>query len=121
MNKEQRVHWFSNLGIKDVGLVGGKNASLGEMISQLTGAGISVPDGFATTADAFTEFLHHNQLSEHINARLETLDVDDVAELKKAGETIRSGIINAPLPKALEKEISTQYLKLGSDTAVAVR
>ncbi|RZO21565.1 MAG: phosphoenolpyruvate synthase [Candidatus Thioglobus sp.] len=121
MNKEQRVHWFSDLGIKDVGLVGGKNASLGEMISQLTGAGISVPDGFATTAEAFTEFLHHNQLSEHINARLGGLDVDDVTELKKVGEAIRSEIIKATLPLALEKEISTQYLKLGSNTAVAVR
>ena len=69
-----QVIWFKQLGIKDIDRVGGKNASLGEMISQLSGLGIKVPDGFATTADAFRQFLAQDKLDEKIRLRLDTLD-----------------------------------------------
>ena len=80
---------FEQLRMTDVDIVGGKNASLGEMISQLAEAGVQVPTGFATTALAFRDFLHHNNLTERIAQRLETLDVDDVKALAAAGKEIR--------------------------------
>ena len=80
---------FSELRYTDVNRVGGKNASLGELLSQLTSAGIRVPNGFATTADAFRLFLKESNLNERINKRLESLDVEDVNELAKAGAEIR--------------------------------
>ncbi|MFP3701464.1 PEP/pyruvate-binding domain-containing protein, partial [Burkholderia sp. SIMBA_013] len=80
----------------DVEIVGGTNASLGEMISQLAEAGVRVPTGFATTALAFRDFLKHNNLTERIAARLETLDVDDIKALAEAGKEIRQWIIDAP-------------------------
>ncbi len=84
MRDQVRVVPFERLRMTDVESVGGKNASLGEMISQLAHAGIRVPGGFATTAAAFREFLAHDRLGERINARLAKLDVDDVAELASA-------------------------------------
>ncbi len=92
MAESQRVIAFDHLRMSDVEHVGGKNASLGEMISQLAEAGIRVPGGFATTAFAYREFLTHNELQARIAARLASFDVDDVAELARAGAEIRGWI-----------------------------
>src|SRR5258708_14212734 len=96
---------FEQLRMTDVEIVGGKNASLGEMISQLAEAGVRVPTGFATTALAFRDFLHHNTLTDRIAKRLETLDVDDVKALAEAGKEIRQWIVDAPLQPNLVAEI----------------
>jgi pyruvate,water dikinase len=115
---------FSQLRMTDVESVGGKNASLGELLSQLTEAGIRVPDGFATTAEAFRVFLSEGGLKERIEDRLKNLDVDDVKELARAGAEIRSWIEQAPFPAQLEKEIREHYewLKDGqAEISVAVR
>ena len=103
---------FEELRMTDVDSVGGKNASLGEMISQLSAAGVRVPTGFATTALAFRDFLHHNNLTERIAKRLETLDVDDVKALAEAGKEIRQWIVDAPLQPRLEEEIRAHFAKL---------
>ena len=100
---------FSQLRMTDVDIVGGKNASLGELLSQLTEAGIRVPDGFATTAEAFRVFLKEGGLDKRIEDRLSKLDVDDVKELAKAGAEIREWIEKAPFPAQLEKEIREHY------------
>jgi pyruvate,water dikinase len=115
MAEQQRVIAFENLRMRDVEHVGGKNASLGEMISQLAAAGIRVPSGFATTAFAFREFLDHNHLSERIADRLKTLDVDDVRALSAAGAEIRRWVTEAPLPRALEVAIGDAYTTLTKD------
>jgi pyruvate, water dikinase len=115
---------FSKLRMTDVSRVGGKNASLGELLSQLTEAGIRVPDGFATTAEAFRDFLKEGGLEERIAKRLDGLDVNDVNALAQAGKEIRGWIMDAPFPAELEKEIREFYdwLKDGKeDIAVAVR
>lgn len=115
---------FSQLRMKDVDIVGGKNASLGELLSQLTEAGIRVPDGFATTAEAFRDFLKEGGLDKRIEDRLSSLDVDNVKELAKAGAEIREWIEKAPFPAKLEKEIREHYewLKDGQpEISVAVR
>src|SRR5580698_772091 len=100
---------FEQLRMTDVEIVGGKNASLGEMISQLAQAGVRVPTGFATTALAFRDFLHHNDLTERIAKRLETLDVDDVKALAEAGKEIRQWIVDAPLQPKLEADIRAGF------------
>lgn len=114
---------FSQLRMTDVDRVGGKNASLGELLSQLTSAGIRVPDGFATTAEAFRLFLKEGGLEDRIHARLAKLDVDDVKALAAAGAEIRGWIESAPFPAELEKEIREFYewLREGRDISVAVR
>ena len=114
---------FSQLRVTDVDRVGGKNASLGELLSQLTSAGIRVPDGFATTAEAFRLFLKEGGLEDRIHARLAKLDVDDVKALAAAGAEIRGWIESAPFPAELEKEIREFYewLREGRDISVAVR
>ncbi|WP_026182324.1 phosphoenolpyruvate synthase [Leeia oryzae] len=121
----QNVVWFEHLRMTDVESVGGKNASLGEMISQLAGAGVRVPGGFATTAEAFRQFLTESGLTDRINKALDELNVDDVATLVKVGAEIRQWVIDAPLPAALEKEIHEAYAKMeaesGSAICVAVR
>jgi pyruvate,water dikinase len=114
MTESQRVIAFDHLRMTDVERVGGKNASLGEMISQLAGAGIRVPGGFATTAFAFREFLAHNDLEPRIAARLASFDVDDVAELARAGAEIRGWIVAAPLPPDLDRDIATAYAALAA-------
>lgn len=106
---------FEQLRMNDVESVGGKNASLGEMISQLNASGVRVPTGFATTALAFRDFLTHNQLTDRINARLEKLNIDDVNELAKAGSEIRSWVENAPFQPQLEADIRTAFQVLDSD------
>ncbi|MGL6160223.1 phosphoenolpyruvate synthase [Microbulbifer sp.] len=113
---------FAQLGMGDVDKVGGKNASLGEMISSLAGAGVSVPGGFATTADAFRTFLAHRGLEQRIAGRLTELDVDDVTALTRSGGEIRQWILDTPFPEQLEREIREGYEALGGgETAVAVR
>lgn len=114
---------FSQLRMTDVDRVGGKNASLGELLSQLTSAGIRVPDGFATTAEAFRLFLKEGGLEDRIHARLAKLDVDDVKALAAAGAEIRGWIESAPFPAEQEKEIREFYewLREGRDISVAVR
>ncbi|MBK9116421.1 MAG: phosphoenolpyruvate synthase [Betaproteobacteria bacterium] len=119
-----RVIPFDRLRMTDVEEVGGKNASLGEMIGQLAGAGIRVPGGFATTAAAFREFLAHQGLAARIAARLRTLDVDDVTALAAAGAEIRGWIAAAPLPPVLEEAIRTAFATLAAgsgDASFAVR
>jgi pyruvate,water dikinase len=124
MGEQQRVIWFDHLRMSDVDRVGGKNASLGEMISQLGGSGIRVPGGFATTAFAFREFLSDNKLKDRIDQSLAALDVDDVAALSRTGAQIRGWIAAAPLARALEAEIGAAYEKLCAQApgaSVAVR
>ncbi|MGA0342746.1 MAG: phosphoenolpyruvate synthase [Arenicellales bacterium] len=121
MIKESSIRWFREIGMKDVSVVGGKNASLGEMIGQLSDAGIRVPDGFATTARAFRDFLELGGLESRINTRLAALDVDDVKALAQAGADIRSWILANPLPEPLETEIRHHYAALGDEVSVAVR
>jgi len=116
---EARVVPFERLRITDVEQVGGKNASLGEMISQLGSAGIRVPGGFATTAFAYREFLAHEGLAERIAGRLRTFDVDDVTELARAGLEIRQWLVAAPLPPALEREVRDAYAGLVKDSPQA--
>ncbi len=109
----------------DVETVGGKNASLGEMISNLAASGVKVPNGFATTADAYREFLKHEGLADRINAQLNALDVEDVQALAAIGKGIREAVAKAPFPASLEKEIRAAYDELvaesGTEISVAVR
>jgi len=109
------------LSMADVPRVGGKNASLGEMIANLAGAGVKVPGGFATTAQAFWDFLDHNDLRTRINARLAALDVADVTALAQAGAEIRAWVEAAALPAALENGLRESYRALGNKVSVAVR
>jgi len=127
-NKDQvPVAWvipFGQLRMTDVDFVGGKNSSLGEMISQLGSAGVRVPGGFATTADAFRAFLDHGGLREKINQRLDSLNVEDVRALAACGDAIRQMVLQTPLPPALEAQIRTHYEALLEDSpgiSVAVR
>ena len=120
------VIWFENLRMTDVESVGGKNASLGEMISQLTEKGVRVPGGFATTAEAYRAFLAHNGLAERISAALAALDVEDVIELARVGKEIRQWILDTPFPEQLDADIKTAWDKMVADAgseniAVAVR
>jgi pyruvate, water dikinase len=116
---------FRELSMKDVAHVGGKNASLGEMIGNLAGAGVSVPDGYATTAKAFWDFLEHDQLKQRIYDRLDGLNIDDVKELAKAGTEIRQWITQAPFQEELEQSIIDAYQSMSADNkdgvSVAVR
>ena len=105
---------FEHLRMTDVDAVGGKNASLGEMISQLP-SGVKVPTGFATTAHAFREFLQFDGLTERINARLDALDTDDVRALAEAGAEIRAMVENQPFPADLEKAIREAFATLVGD------
>ncbi|WP_019560214.1 MULTISPECIES: phosphoenolpyruvate synthase [Caldimonas] len=106
---------FEQLRMTDVEVVGGKNASLGEMISQLSASGVRVPGGFATTAHAFREFLKHGGLVERIHERLASLNTDDVRALAQAGTEIRSWVLNTPFPPALEAAIRAEFDKLTAD------
>lgn len=121
----QYIAWFDQLTMHDVALVGGKNASLGEMISHLAQAGVNVPAGFATTTGAYREFLNVNGLTGRINELLNGLDVDDTQALAAAGHTIRGWILNATLPDALLQAVSQAYEKLaansGENVSFAVR
>ena len=122
----QNILWLHELRLNDLARVGGKNSSLGEMIGNLAGLGVSVPGGFATTAEAFQDFIAHNDLHQRIFDRLASLDVEDVNALTKAGGEIRGWVIDAPLQPELDRGIREAYRKLagengGGDVAVAVR
>ena len=116
---------LDKLGIGDVDKVGGKNASLGEMIRYLDQSGVMVPGGFATTAQAYREFLSHEGLAERINTALNQLDVEDVTALAKTGAQIRRWVMETPFQAPLEKAIDAAYTKLeqqyGTDVSWAVR
>ena len=103
---------FEHLRMTDVESVGGKNASLGEMISQLAASGVRVPGGFATTAHAFRQFLTHAGLDRRIEARLATLNTDDVRALAEAGAEIRRWIEATPFPAELDAAITSEFAKL---------
>jgi pyruvate,water dikinase len=107
---------FENLRMSDVEVVGGKNASLGEMISQLAASGVRVPGGFATTAHAFRQFLAHEGLAARIADKLATLDVDDVRALADAGAQIRRWVVETPFPADLEAAIRSQFARLTADS-----
>ena len=120
----RHVLWLNELRLTDLAQVGGKNSSLGEMIGHLSQLGVSVPGGFATTADAFREFIAHNTLEQRIFDRLAGLDVEDVGALTQAGGEIRGWVIDAPLQPALDNAIREAYAKLcdgAPAVAVAVR
>jgi len=114
---------FQSLGMADIEQVGGKNASLGEMISNLGASGVSVPGGFATTAEAYRDFLKNNGLDQKIKKTLDALDIEDVSALAKTGADIRGWVLAASLPPRLEQEIREHYTKLAadSDASFAVR
>ncbi len=119
------VRWLSDLGMDDVPLVGGKNASLGEMIRHLTAVGVQVPGGFATTADAYREFLAQGDLGDRIQAELDRLDVDDVSRLAETGAQIRGWIMAQPFQRPLAEAIESAYQALieqaGGEVSWAVR
>ena len=122
---KQYIIWLNQLGINDIDQVGGKNASLGEMIGNLTNLGVKVPGGFATTSEAYREFLEHEGLGKRINALLDTLDVDNILALGKAGAQIREWIMSIPLQPDFERSIDEAYAKLeaeyGTEVTWAVR
>ncbi len=120
---EPYVIKLNELGMNDVETVGGKNASLGEMIGNLSDLGVSVPGGFATTAAAYREFLKADSLDDRINELLADLNVDDIEALTSAGARIRSWILEAPLPQRLMDEIRVAWNEMsnGKDITVAVR
>jgi pyruvate,water dikinase len=126
LSSNKNVLWLQDLRLTDLAQVGGKNSSLGEMIGQLADLGVSVPGGFATTADAFKAFIAHNDLHARIYDKLGTIDVEDVAALAKAGAEIRSWVMDAPLQPDLDADIRTAYAQMCRDNgvpdmAVAVR
>ena len=108
---------FEKLRNKDISSVGGKNASLGEMISQLAAKGIRVPTGFATTAEAFNEFLMYDDLGKRIEAELVGLDINDVIALAKSGQIVRQWIMDTPFPKELDKLVDENYELLIKNSA----
>ena len=120
------VLWLDQLRLTDLGKVGGKNASLGEMIGNLAKLGVSVPGGFATTSDAFKQFIAQSGLAQRIQQRLATLNVDDVDALTQAGAEIRQWVIDTPLIPEFDAAVRSAYAKLckdagADDIAVAVR
>lgn len=121
---QKNTLWFNGLSMDDVDKVGGKNASLGEMVSNLANVGVSVPNGFATTSYAFNQFLDHEGLDERIHQLLDELDVEDVEALRKTGATIRQWVLEAPFPSDLEQDIRDNYKELTDnhpEISVAVR
>ncbi len=113
------VRWLNELGMDDVPVVGGKNASLGEMIQNLTDVGVQVPGGFATTADAYREFLAKDGLDERIQAVLDELDVEDLTALSQAGPRIRGWVMEQPFPAALEAAIDDAFARLTAEAGTA--
>ncbi|MGH8191058.1 MAG: PEP/pyruvate-binding domain-containing protein, partial [Rhodanobacteraceae bacterium] len=111
------VLWLDQLRMSDLAKVGGKNASLGEMIGNLAKLGVSVPGGFATTAEAFRGYLEKSGLADKIRKRLATLDVEDVGALAAAGKEIRGWIVDTRLPDDLEQAIREAYGKLCDEAA----
>ena len=125
MHTHDPIIWLNQVSLKDIDSVGGKNASLGEMIQNLSSVGVTVPTGFATTAQAYREFLDKDGLSTRINKLLDTLDVDNVNQLQKAGKTIRDWILAQELSPQFMTEVEKAYQRLttqlGRKFSVAVR
>lgn len=125
MSETKNILWFENINLSHLPEVGGKNASLGEMISQLADSKVNVPGGFATTSTAFWSFIKQTKLDDKINAILTPLDVHDVSALKKAGEEIRQWVIDQPFPSDIEQDIRAAYRTLteryGEQASYAVR
>ena len=118
------TRWFNDVSLADTSIVGGKNASLGEMFSNLGGLGVVVPNGFATTVDAFRLFMAESGLDIRVAERLADLDADDPPALREAGEDVRRWVAGAPLPDVLVEEVGAAYQELGSGvggSVVAVR
>ncbi|WP_278426480.1 phosphoenolpyruvate synthase [Pantoea dispersa] len=120
-NQDQQslVLWYNQLGMHDVDRVGGKNASLGEMITNLSSLGVSVPNGYATTSYAFNQFLDQSGLNQRIYALLDKTDIDDVAALAQAGKQIRQWVVDTPFQPELEAAIRSAYEQLSADDAEA--
>ncbi|QDU29272.1 Phosphoenolpyruvate synthase [Anatilimnocola aggregata] len=112
------IKWFADIAIGEIPLVGGKNASLGEMVRELTGKGVKVPDGFAITAEAFRHFIREARLDERIRTTLSDLDTHDMANLSQRGHAVRQAILSATLPRDLEYEIAGAYRQLQGNNAV---
>ena len=106
------VLWYNQLGMHDVDRVGGKNASLGEMITNLSSLGVSVPNGYATTSYAFNQFLDQSGLNQRIYDLLDKTDIDDIDELAKAGKQIRQWVVDTPFQPELEAAIREAYEQL---------
>src|SRR5690606_25770550 len=125
MTDTEWLLWFDEVGLGDVALVGGKNASLGEMRRALVPLGVRVPDGFATTADAYRQLLRQARLEEVIDRELGELDVRQIEQLQRAGRRVRGAILEAQLPAGLSEAIVTAYRRLeeeyGENCDVAVR
>ncbi|MDU5838707.1 MAG: PEP/pyruvate-binding domain-containing protein, partial [Pantoea sp.] len=113
------VLWYNQLGMHDVDRVGGKNASLGEMITNLSSLGVSVPNGYATTSYAFNQFLDQSGLNQRIYDLLDKTDIDDIDELAKAGKQIRQWVVDTPFQPELEAAIREAYEQLSADDAEA--
>jgi len=125
MNDRPFILWFNEIGIKDVPLVGGKNASLGEMYRRLTEKGVMVPNGFAITADAYKYLLKETGIEQAIRDALDGLNTHDIADLGKRGEKVRNIILNSKFPDDLDKAIKNSYSMMekiyGKGVDVAVR
>ena len=125
MTTTKYILWFDEINLTDLAKVGGKNASLGEMITSLSDASVPVPGGFATTSDAFWFFIQQTHLDKKINSKLDSLDVHDVIALQKTGSEIRQWILDAEMPEALQNDIRTAYQQLikryGNEATYAVR
>ena len=125
MNARPFIKWFADTRIEDIPLVGGKNASLGEMVRELGGKGVKIPDGFSVTAEGYRHFIREAELDPVIRAALSDLDTHDVAQLAERARTVRRAICHATLPHDLQQQISAAYQKLraGGDQppTVAVR
>lgn len=113
------VLWYNQLGMKDVDRVGGKNASLGEMITNLSSLGVAVPDGFATTSEAFNQFLDQNGVNQRIHDLLDNTNIDDVEQLAKVGKQIRQWIVDTPFQPQFEEAIRQAWQQLSADDADA--
>jgi len=125
MTTTKYVLWFDEINLTDLAKVGGKNSSLGEMISNLSDASVPIPGGFATTSDAFWFFIQQTHLDKKINSQLDSLDVHDVIALQKTGSEIRQWILDAKMPEILQDDIRTAYQQLikryGDEATYAVR
>jgi pyruvate, water dikinase len=110
------IRWFADLGLDDIPLVGGKNASLGELHRALAAVGVRVPPGFAITADAYRVFLHEAHLDQQITVLLQDLNTRDLANLRQRGRQVRQAMLAAPLPAALEVAILEAYDRLSADS-----
>ena len=126
MTSYKYIKFFNQIGIKDIPVVGGKNASLGEMYQNLANKGIQIPNGIATTSDAYFYFLKESGLDNKIREKINNIDTNNLRKLSKVSQEIRDLIIKTPFPKDLEEEISRAYLELSksekiNNLVVAVR